>query len=215
MDFKKHESSLQNENFYDNEKENFKNSSLDLFVCNYCRKTISNPKGYCPFCGKPIYEHDKPYQPKFYSQREQAITKDRPTGVTILVIFLCIGVLGNFSSGLNDLSDLPIIGLFALIFAFLQIIVIFGLWNMKSWAPSGIVALYSLNIVSSFLMIFIMPPIMVDMVLDELGSLARYASHSQIQSIVLGPLFFQFIAALVIGLIIISYIKSKKEYFVY
>ena len=69
-----------------------------------------------------------------------------PLGVKIICVLGAIGgVFGLFGS-LVMFGVSPVLGLFSLVLSVLQIVVVFGLWNLRSWAWTLAMISYGLSI---------------------------------------------------------------------
>lgn len=70
-----------------------------------------------------------------------------PLGIKIICVLGGIGgVLGLFGS-LAMFGISPILGLFALVLSIVQIVVVFGLWELRSWAWTLAMISYAIGLV--------------------------------------------------------------------
>jgi len=80
---------------------------------------------------------------------------------------------------------------------------------------SAAIVLYILNILGAAAMVFILPDLIVDMTLQSINVPYGFqVNRSAVESVVMGTLVFTFLVALVMGIIIIGYVNSKKDLFV-
>ncbi|MHA1972333.1 MAG: hypothetical protein ACTSW1_05035 [Candidatus Hodarchaeales archaeon] len=138
-----------------------------------------------------------------------------PTGVFIVMILVILyGVIANVSAAIEISSDLPIISIYYLIFTFLFLIILYGLWGMKYWTPRLVQIVYTLNIIGSFVIIFIIPTLMYDTVVAEIGELANNYTRDQILTVIAGAygLVSTFFLNFFLGLGVMYYITDLDRF---
>jgi len=107
--------------------------------CKECDSPVNDFEQFCMNCGTKITEtaisRTEPYQTGPYERQYPGYYPKvaRPTGISILTILIGIGLFVNAIDGISNLSMSPLLGMYSLGIAMFQIIVIYGLWNMKTW----------------------------------------------------------------------------------
>jgi len=128
----------------------------------------------------------------------------RPRGITFICILLALGMFVNMIDAIFYLSLYPPLYVCYILFiASIQFFSVYGLWNLKEWGRKLTIALYGYNIFLKFIIMITGYDIIVDLFINS------PETSSNIQE----SFFSQFFMALVIGLIIIKYLLSKKSYF--
>lgn len=202
--------------------------------CNYCGAPVLSSVKFCTECGSPIPETGmsssvisqkglippQPYRP---------IVR-RPTGITLIAIVICIRIFMNSQSIVGDITSgrltssalSSILGLYTLILVVIQVIVVFGLFKMKSWGRKATILMCLVSILGAAVMAFFIPNLIIDMTWQSID-----ANLSPIEQAMIGDMYTEyetlfrmgliltFIIETIIGVIIIGYLKSKKRIFLY
>lgn len=165
--------------------------------CLSCGTKLPTESRFCPDCGRDITlsPMNGTSAPTMVHPRQNSVgylggrpLSSRPTGITIITVLVGLGAVLNFFGGQSDLSLNVYLGMFSLGMAAFQIVVVYGLWYMKTWGGIAAIALYSFNILTAGVMAFLL----------------------DLQDIFITT----FISSLVVGGIIIYYVNSKRGLFV-
>ncbi|MHA1214351.1 MAG: hypothetical protein ACTSPG_03600 [Candidatus Hodarchaeales archaeon] len=186
-----------------------------LTFCDTCGEYKKTVGFFCPDCGMRLQDDrarklalSKPrYSPSGYYH-------GRPTGITILCILVAVGVFQNIINVISNITSIPLFSAISLFFTILQILVIYGLWNMKTWGANITMGTYGFEIITKLIMMVAMPEVITDLVMADPGYTGDFASRSEVLTIVQTGLTVEFFITLIIGLIIIKYLISRRKYFV-
>lgn len=132
-----------------------------------------------------------------------ASNNQRPLGITILAVLVAIGVVLNLLSGLIYIVSVPLYGMYILLFVVLDIFVFIGLWQLKKWGWKLAIGVYALNIVGSFVVTNVFASTFINS--SQLTASEADAFRSALNTGLILPT--------IIGIIIIIYVYSKRQFF--
>ena len=184
--------------------------------CITCETPLLLHTEFCPECGteQPKRAHYlTAVQMKAQRERYPYMFKNRPTGVTILTILIGLGLPLNIMNITTSFGMSPIIGLIEVTLIILQITSVFGLWNMKRWGANVAMGLYSFNIIYNAILSFVLSDLLADWAWQEYGTSLPSQYKSAFVATFKTTLMSQFFFALILSMIIIGYIYSKREFF--
>jgi len=74
-----------------------------------------------------------------------------PLGIKIICVLGALGGIFGLLGSLVMLGASPLLGLFALVISAAQLVVVFGLWNLRSWAWTVAMVVYGLGALGDIL----------------------------------------------------------------
>ena len=132
------------------------------------------------------------------------MVESRPRGITILSLITTVVVTLNLLSGLGYLRINIILGGWILMVGIIGLIAVYGLWKLTSWGWQLTIVLYILNVISSGVISFVFRG----------DILSAYELPPDTAEVYMSAVLFPFLLTIVIALIIISYVYSKRNHFV-
>ncbi|MHA2503148.1 MAG: zinc ribbon domain-containing protein [Candidatus Kariarchaeaceae archaeon] len=147
------------------------------------------------------------YQEQWYPPQE-----GRPTGITVLAILTALGILGT-TLGLPAVFQYGALsGILTLMGYGLSIGVFYAMWYMKKWGVKYIFAAEIAGIGISAIDIFIVTPTVIRQQFMDLGY--EGDELELVTQVALGFSEFLFIFGVVLTILILGYVNSKKHLFV-
>ncbi len=216
----------------------------DPKFCISCGYALFPDAQFCSNCGTQIPKKSAPLPPVItpstsytgeYAKRGDESARydqDRPTGVLVLCVLIGLGIVMNIGGKLlvfSDFSYVPILGIIDLSFVVLQILVAYSLFNMKSWGGIAAIGVYLINIAYTFIIYVFFVDLIIERAIASSPYMEQLASNpiyvaifrdfkqTTINSIRLSistSLLSSFLISLIIGILILAYVYSKREFFV-
>lgn len=183
--------------------------------CSVCGTQMDDSSVICPECGHtPPYVSLSEEDQKSYANHQPSV---RPSGISVITTLVCIGAFFNLYDGLSFITIIPLLAVFNLGLAVLQLIVAYGIWKMKTWGANGASLLYVSTIIVSGVIAFILPEIIVGVVITTISNSLPYGyeiDEAAIDAIIRSSLLFSFFLVIAFGVIIVGYTHSRKDLFV-
>ncbi|MFX0125232.1 MAG: hypothetical protein ACFFAE_16515 [Candidatus Hodarchaeota archaeon] len=186
-------------------------------------------KKFCTNCGNSLLIHTevcpvcRTNQPKIMETSQvivnhQEIPKlamlKRPFGVTIISVLIGIGFLSNIINITGSFGISPIIGTIDTTLMILQIVLVYGLWNLKKWGANLGMGIYLVNIIYRSILTLFLADFLAEWAWQQFGSSLSPDLKTAYISAFKTAFYTQFFIGLFIGIIIISYLYSKRNLFV-
>ena len=205
--------------------------------CTNCGSAVSPQAHFCVDCGSQTLKKSplgqpasasSPSYPDGYAKR--GYDTSRPLGVIILCVLLGLGIVLNLGGKIllfPDFSYYHVLGIVGLGLLVFQILVVYGLFTMKTWGGKVAIGGSALNIVYTFILYAVFADLIIDEALLQFGTDFEALYSNPIYSAILGEtydqvilnftnsvrasLLFSFLITLILGSIIIGYVYAKRE----
>lgn len=205
-------------------------SNAMTLYCSDCGVGNEDTTKFCSSCGKQIvisqgnqqqgyaqpqqgYSNLDQFQRPAYQQQVVPGQVIRPTGITILSVLTGISIFFTIIGLGNIFQFGTFSGISILINLALNIGVLYAMWNMKVWGIKFIIGARIGTTILSALDVFVITPAIIRQIYEELGF-----TGSEVELLLqayrsVATLGFGF--GVVITVLILGYIYSKKELFIH